>query len=94
MARKTVGAIAERLIAAGRDAGEPAAIVSDASGTAQAVIETTLGALGDAATGTAPAIIVIGENVRLRAGLDWLGAMAGRILEPWPLGRETISDAI
>jgi uroporphyrin-III C-methyltransferase len=93
MARKTAGAIAERLIAAGRAADEPAAIVSDASGAAQAVIETTLEKLGEAATGTAPAIIVIGENVRLRAGLDWLGAMTGRMLEPWPLGRETISDA-
>jgi uroporphyrin-III C-methyltransferase len=93
MARKTAGAIAERLIAAGRAADEPAAIVSDASGAAQAVIETTLEKLGEAATGRAPAIIVIGENVRLRAGLDWLGAMTGRMLEPWPLGRETISDA-
>ena len=26
-------------------------------------------------------------------GLDWLGAMAGRMLEPWPLGRDKLSDA-
>ena len=54
---------------------------------------TTLGGLPDAASGSAPAIIVIGENVKLRDGLDWLGAMAGKVLDPWPLGRERLSDA-
>jgi uroporphyrin-III C-methyltransferase len=93
MARKTVGAIAERLIAAGRAADEPTAIVSDASTPMQDVIVTTLDALGEAAKGGAPAIIVIGQNVRLRDGLDWLGAMSGKVLEPWPLGRERLSDA-
>lgn len=93
MARKTVGAIAEKLIAAGRAGDEPAAIVSDASASAQSVQVTTLGKLGEAAAGTAPAIIVIGENVRLRDGLDWIGAMAGKMIEPWPLGRERLSDA-
>src|SRR5690348_4098742 len=77
MARKTVGAIAAKLMAAGRAAGEPAAIVSSASTDGQSVAVTTLGALGEAAKGSAPAIIVIGENVRLRDGLDWLGAMRG-----------------
>jgi uroporphyrin-III C-methyltransferase len=95
MARKHAGAIAAHLIAAGRAADEPAAIVSDATSDKQNVIVTTLGALGDAVAGSsAPAIIVIGENVRLREGLDWLGAMTGRALEPWPLGRETLSDAV
>jgi uroporphyrin-III C-methyltransferase len=94
MARKNAGAIAERLIAAGRDTNEPAAIVSDATSDKQAVVVTTLGALGVAALDDkAPAIVVIGENVKLREGLDWLGAMAGRALEPWPLGRTAISDA-
>ncbi|MBS0469651.1 MAG: uroporphyrinogen-III C-methyltransferase [Proteobacteria bacterium] len=93
MARKTVGAIADKLIAAGRDADEPAAIVSDASASTQNVLVTTLGKLGEAAAGTAPSIIVIGENVKLREGLDWIGAMAGKMLEPWPLGREHLSDA-
>jgi len=93
MARKTVGAIAAKLIEAGRGADEPAAIVSDATSGRQNVVVTSLGKLGEAAPGGAPAIIVIGENVRLRDGLDWIGAMAGRMLEPWPLGREKISDA-
>jgi uroporphyrin-III C-methyltransferase len=93
MARRTAGEIAAKLIAAGRDADEPAAIVSDATRGRQDVVVTTLGQLGAAANGNAPSIVVIGENVRLRAGLDWLGAMAGRILEPWPLGRARLSDA-
>ncbi|MEJ0026616.1 MAG: uroporphyrinogen-III C-methyltransferase [Rhizomicrobium sp.] len=94
MARKHAGAIADRLIAAGRAADEPAALVSDAARDGQAVAVTTLAGLGAAAAGgTAPAIIVIGENVRLRDGLDWIGALAGRRLEPWPLGRAALRDA-
>ena len=94
MARKHAGEIAARLIEAGRDASEPAAVVSDAAQAGQAVTVTTLAGLGEAAAGSAaPAIIVIGENVRLREGLDWVGALAGKRLESWPLGRETLSDA-
>ncbi len=87
--------IAGRLIEAGRDAGEPAAIVSDASRDAQSVRVTTLGQLGVAAKeSTAPGIIVVGENVRLREGLDWLGALKGeRVLSPDPLGRVKLKDA-
>jgi uroporphyrin-III C-methyltransferase len=29
---------------------------------------------------------VVGEVVRLRTGLDWLGALSGRVLEADPLG--------
>jgi uroporphyrin-III C-methyltransferase len=93
MARKHAGAIAQKLIAAGRRSDEPAAVVSDAARDGQSVVVTTLAGLGDAAGGTAPAIIVIGENVRLREGLDWLGAMAGKTLNPWPFGRDALSDA-
>jgi uroporphyrin-III C-methyltransferase len=46
-----------------------------------------------AAAADTPAILVIGENVRLAAGLDWLGALSGRLLDPYPLGREHLSDA-
>ena len=94
MARKHAGEIAARLIEAGRDAGEPAAVVGNAARPDQAVTVTTLGGLGAAAgAGTAPEIIVIGANVRLRESLDWIGALAGRRLDPWPLGRQTLSDA-
>ena len=95
MARKHAGEIAARLMAAGRQGSEPAAIVSDATFEKQSVIVTTLAKLGEmAAASTTPAIIVIGENVKLREGLDWIGALAGRVLEPYPLGRHKLSDAI
>jgi len=94
MARQYAGEIAARLIEAGRNANEGAAVVSDASFDRQAVQVTTLAGLGEAAAGSsAPAILVIGENVKLRAGLDWLGALAGKSLESHPLGREDIEDA-
>jgi uroporphyrin-III C-methyltransferase len=88
MALSHAGEIAQKLIAAGRRSDEPAAIVSDATLEGQQVRETTLGGMGAAALeSTAPAILVIGENVRLRAGLDWLGAIAGTRLDPDPLGQ-------
>ena len=90
MARRHAGEIAARLIAAGRSAGEPAAVVSNASCPNQRVHETTLVELGrSAAEDAAPAVLVIGENVTLRAGMDWLGAMAGKMLEA---PRERLSD--
>jgi uroporphyrin-III C-methyltransferase len=95
MARKYAGDIAAKLIAAGRSASEPAAIVSDASLGGQNTQVITLAQLGEAATQTdAAAIIVIGENVRLREGLDWLGAMSGKLLNPDPLEQKSLSDAI
>jgi uroporphyrin-III C-methyltransferase len=94
MARSFAGDIAAKLIEAGRDTNEPSAIVSDATFGDQTVRVTTLSQLGEAAAqSTTPAIIVIGETVRLREGLDWLGAMSGKLLNPDPLGRETLSDA-
>src|SRR5476649_2995602 len=73
MARKFAGEIAQALLAAGRGADEPAAIVANAARADQRVILTTLGGLPDAAA-TAPAlcIIVIGENVKLAKQLSWL----------------------
>ena len=87
--------IAAKLMAAGRDPGEPAAIVSEATSGEQSVRVTTLEHLGrEARASSAPAILVIGENVRLRAGLDWLGALhSGRTLEPDPLGHIDIKHA-
>lgn len=93
MARKYAGEIAAKLIAAGRAPDEPAAVVADASSQKQDVRVTTLAKLGEAAgETTAPTILVVGENVKLREGLDWLGALSGKILEPYPLGREEISE--
>jgi uroporphyrin-III C-methyltransferase len=95
MARGFASEIAARLIAAGRDPHEPAAVVSDASAATQEVRVTTLAGLGEAAAQSgAPAILVIGENVRLRAGLDWLGALSGAALDPDPLARHALSEAV
>src|SRR5260221_10304939 len=80
MALKHLDAIAKRLIAGGRSADDPVAVVSKATTPAQRVLETTLGrAAADVeATGIEPpAIVAIGAAVRLRASLDWLGALAG-----------------
>lgn len=85
--------IAQKLRAAGRGANEPVAFVSNATFDKQKVTITTLGEMGAAAAQCkAPSIIVIGENVKLAAGLDWVGAMAGRILDPDPLEKTQLSD--
>ena len=94
MAMKHIGPITERLIAAGRSAEEPMAFVTNASMPDQAVLETTLGrAVADveAARLEPPAIVVVGEVVRFRAALDWLGAAEGRVLTPDPLGLRSAS---
>lgn len=89
MALGHIGTIAARLIAAGRRADEPVAVLSRATTERQVVLETTLAAVAADVAGHGiepPAVVAIGEVVRLRAGLDWLGAMAGRTLDADPLG--------
>ena len=96
MALKHIEPIAARLLAAGRGEDEPVAVVSKATTAEQAVVETTLGRLaGDvAASGIEPpAMVVVGDAVRLRAGLDWLGALAGRRLIADPLGQKRRSES-
>ena len=93
MAMKHLDAIATRLVAAGRSPQEPLALVCNAATDAMQVHETTLSAVatpeGVAAIrelGLAPpAIVVIGEVVRLRAALDWMGALDGKVLTSDPL---------
>ncbi len=97
MALSHLSTISDLLIANGREASEPVALVRDASLKSQEVLETTLGrAAADVETAgfKAPAIIVIGEVVRLRESLDWLGALEGRILKPDPFGTRTKKDVI
>ena len=65
-----------RLLAGGRRPDEPVAIVSKATTPTQSVLVSTLGEIAAAASGIqTPSIIVIGEVVRLRAALDWVGAL-------------------
>ncbi len=88
MALKHLPNIVDRLIAGGRRPDEPGAIVSRATTPAQQVLTSTLGDAVAAAVGSeTPAIIVVGEVVRLRAGLDWMGALDGKRLDPDPLDR-------
>ena len=89
MALKHLEGIARRLVAAGKPGDEPVAIVTSAATPQQRVVETTLArAAADAAAQglEPPAVIAIGPVVRLRAGLDWIGAALGRKLESDPLG--------
>jgi uroporphyrin-III C-methyltransferase len=89
MALKHIARIAERLIAGGRGADTPVAVISKATTADQQVLETTLGrcAADVEANGIEPpAMVVVGEVVRLRAALDWLGAIGGRALAEDPLG--------
>lgn len=96
MAMKHIGTISANLIAAGRSPDEPVAFVCDAATAAQKVLETTLGrAEADvAASGLEPpAIVVVGEVVRLRPSLDWLGALSGRKLLPDPFATGETKDS-
>ncbi|MFA5123603.1 uroporphyrinogen-III C-methyltransferase [Zavarzinia sp.] len=77
--------IAERLIAGGRSPAEPVAVITDASLPSQRVVEATLAtAAATIATEAvrAPAMIVIGEVVRLRAELDWVGRFVTQAEQP------------
>jgi uroporphyrin-III C-methyltransferase len=98
MAMKHIAEISARLIAAGRLASEPVAFVCNAATGRQQVLETTLADAPGAVAASGlepPAIVVVGEVVRLRASLDWLGALGGRRLQPDPFrhangrGKET-----
>jgi len=96
MALKHLATIAQRLLDAGRSPAEPMALISHATLPAQAVLETTLGScVADAAASglEPPALLVIGDVVKLRAGLDWLGAIAGRSLIADPLGNRDRTEA-
>ncbi len=96
MALKHIETIAGRLLAAGRRPEEPVAIVSRATLPDQSVLEATLGTCVAeiAASGLEPpALVVLGEVVRLRAALDWLGALGGRQLISDPLGTRRRSES-
>lgn len=82
MAKKHAGDIAAKLIAAGRAPNEAAAVIANASLAEQQVHVTTLAGLGDAAANIdGPAVLAVGENVTLRAQMDWVSAAAGTTLK-------------
>jgi len=76
MALHHLGRIATRLLAAGRAADEPVAIISKATTPAQRIVIAPLSAAAATAAREqieGPTVIVVGEIVRLRETLDWLG---------------------
>ncbi|MGK9233203.1 uroporphyrinogen-III C-methyltransferase [Inquilinus limosus] len=96
MAIKHIARIAAHLIEGGRSPAEPVAVISRATTPQQRVLETTLARAAEdvAVQGIeAPAVVVVGEVVRLRAALDWLGALEGRKLTPDPLGTRGKGEA-
>lgn len=91
MAMKHWSNIRDRLLAAGRPTSEPVAFVSDATTAKQHVVETTLGMSLEAIAESGikpPAIVAVGDAVRMRSALDWIGASQGKVLDPNPLGRK------
>ena len=72
MAQRQIGAIAARLIEAGRDPAELVALISDATTPRQTVRTATLAEVGSIPPVSAPTLIVIGPVVALRPQLaDW-----------------------
>ena len=96
MAIKHMPDICQRLIAAGRTADEPVAIVQNATRDDMKVLETTLGKAADDITKSgigAPSIVCIGRVVLMRQCLDWMGQMVGEpVRDTDPLGVRALSD--
>ncbi len=75
MGVKNLPLIAERLMAAGRPGGQPAAVVQRGTLPGQRAVTSTLAGIADAVRQQdikAPAITVIGQAARLRDTLAWL----------------------
>jgi len=69
MALKTMPDVAENLIKAGKNPSTPVAIVSNATVAEQTVVETTLATYADdvaKACPKSPAIIIVGDSVKIR----------------------------
>jgi uroporphyrinogen III methyltransferase/synthase len=85
MGVKTLDGVAARLIAAGKAADTPAAIIERATLPGQRVISATLKTIAQAAAAAdiqPPAITIVGPVVSLAAQLDWRSALplAGRTI--------------
>ena len=74
MGVRQLESVAHRLIAAGRDADQPAAVIERGTMPEQRVVTATLGTIADAAQAEqigAPAVAVFGRVVELRERLGW-----------------------
>lgn len=93
MPLKHITQISKMLIDAGRRSNEPAAVVSKATTAKQKTVVSTLANIATDAASAAlspPAMLIVGEVVRLREGLDWLSALSGIQLNPDPLGNRQL----
>jgi uroporphyrin-III C-methyltransferase len=82
-----LGEVTERLLALGRPAEMPAAVISQGTLPGERVVVTTLGGLAAAVARerlASPALVVVGEVVRLRGELGQASRMARGHLTPWP----------
>ncbi|WP_316859689.1 uroporphyrinogen-III C-methyltransferase [uncultured Cohaesibacter sp.] len=89
MAMKHLHGITDKLLQAGRRPDEGAAVICNASTPAQQVLISTVSEIAEASEHShmkPPAVIVIGDVVKLRGGLDWLGHAND--------GKELISDPL
>jgi uroporphyrinogen III methyltransferase/synthase len=80
MAAHKLKANLERLISAGRSPSLPAAYVASATTAEQRVVVGTLGDLHERISGidtSAPALIIVGEVVALRARIAEAGRLSG-----------------
>ena len=96
MPMKHICRITSMLMAAGRDAQEPAALVSKATTPNQRTLVSTLGRISEEAGVEdiePPAMFILGRVVELREGLNWLGALSGLDLQPDPLGNKRLDDS-
>lgn len=91
MAMKHLDAISDRLLKAGRRPEEGAAIVCNATTERQQVLVSTLSNIAEETRNSGlkpPALFIVGDVVKLRDGLDWLGTVTeDKILIPDPLGK-------
>jgi uroporphyrin-III C-methyltransferase len=71
MAVKHLGAIASKLLDAGRDPSDRVAVVSHAAMPGQQVVETTLAQAASLTGLETPALVVLGPVSRYREMLDW-----------------------
>lgn len=88
MAMKHWGNISSRLMTFGRKGSTPVAFVCEATTDNQFVLETTLeNSMQDLKEHglKPPAIVVVGDAVKLRKALDWQGALQGKKLKADPL---------
>ena len=96
MPLKHITQISKMLIDAGRSSDEPAAVVSKATTAEQQTVVSTLANIATDAASAAlspPAMLIVGDVVRLREGLDWLSALGGSKLNPDPLGNRQLDHS-